>query len=161
MKIDDKSLDNLTYAEVMEILHSYSSKQEQCLLSLNHDMDAYSRLPSSNARDSFYVRAKVSHQKNSVRNELTFEKGAIFHVVDTLPHGYPRMWRVERVGSKGEMEEVGLLPISLSPAEVMENAATSLPRFFQNFSPKQNRRNGIHTVDEHTCLLYTSDAADE
>jgi len=39
-KIGNKSVDNLTYAEVMEILHSYTHhSEEQCILSLHHNMD--------------------------------------------------------------------------------------------------------------------------
>ena len=59
-------------------------------------------------------RTRFPHQKKSARNELTFDKGQIFHVVDTLPLGHAGMWRVERVGSKGETGEMGLVPISLT-----------------------------------------------
>ena len=58
-------------------------------------------------------RTKFPYQKKSVRNELTFEKGHVFHVVDTLPLGHAGMWRVEKVGSKGEIGEMGLVPLSL------------------------------------------------
>ena len=38
-QIGNKPVDNLTYAEVVEILHSYTHSGEQCILSLHHNMD--------------------------------------------------------------------------------------------------------------------------
>lgn len=39
------------------------------------------------ARDNFYVKAKIAHKSRQPWSELSFEKGDVFHVVDTLPAG--------------------------------------------------------------------------
>ena len=59
--------------------------------------------------------ALYSHRRKSrnSRAELLFERGAIFHVLDTLPLGQPGMWHVERLDQRGETVEVGLIPTLL------------------------------------------------
>ena len=48
-------------------------------------------------------------RKKSVRNELTFKKGHIFRMVDTLPLGHTGMGS----GAKEDIGEMGLVPLSL------------------------------------------------
>ena len=63
----------------------------------------YSKVPKD-MRDNFHVRAKYSHTKRSgIHNELLFEKGTIFHVLDTLPakRRGKGMWLVNRLNCKG------------------------------------------------------------
>ena len=75
----------------------------------------YSKVPK-HMRDNFYVRAKYSHTKRSgLRNELLFDKGTIFNVVDTLPTKQKGrgVWRVSRINAKGEVVEAGFVPTKL------------------------------------------------
>ena len=44
-------------------------------------------------RDSFYVKANISY-KSRARSELSFEKGDVFHVTDTLPSGGKHVYTV-------------------------------------------------------------------
>lgn len=67
-------------------------------------------------RDNFYVRAKYAHTKRSgIPNELLFEKGTIFNVVDTLPDQQKEkgMWRVNKINCLGEVVEAGFVPTRL------------------------------------------------
>ena len=69
-------------------------------------------------------------------DELSFEKGTIFHVMDTLPSWQLGAWHVERIGSHGEVMETGFVPTVISPTEMVETRmATSLPiSILQGFS---------------------------
>lgn len=44
------------------------------------------------------------------QNELTFRKGEIFNVRDTMYQGLIGYWQAQRVGKNGQMLERGVLP---------------------------------------------------
>ena len=78
----------------------------------------YTRLleNDSSHRDNFYVRSKMSYQRPPVRGGsqlLSYEKGDIFHVFDTLPTDHLGMWNVKKLNSRGEAIETGLIPVEV------------------------------------------------
>ena len=78
----------------------------------------YTRLleNDSSHRDNFYIRSKMSYQRPPVRGGsqlLSYEKGDIFHVFDTLPTDHLGMWNVKKLNSRGEAIETGLIPVEV------------------------------------------------
>ena len=71
----------------------------------------YGKLPSTQTRDNFFVRAKFDHVKK-YRGQLTFKKGDIFRITDTLPSApHEGTWRCEKLDSKGNGKEKGFIPL--------------------------------------------------
>ena len=63
VQVGVKAVDNKTYAEVVELFDYYREREEkgQSVITVEHNMEGYSQLPSSHARDNFYVRYLVSN----------------------------------------------------------------------------------------------------
>ena len=47
---------------------------------------------------------------------LSYEKGDIFCVFDTLPLDHVGMWNVKKLNSRGEAIETGLIPVEVRSA---------------------------------------------
>jgi hypothetical protein len=86
---------------------------------------------------------------------LSYEKGDIFYVFDTLPLDHLGMWNVKKINSRGEAIETGLIPVEVrsvgcyicdvisiysnfisifSPSETGEGASTLPPWIAKNYS---------------------------
>ena len=85
----------------------------------------YTRLLAneSSRRDNFYVRSKMSYQRPTVRGGgnqlLSYEKGDIFYVFDTLPLDHVGMWNVKKINSRGEGIEAGLIPVEVRSVNLL------------------------------------------
>ena len=99
----------MTYAEAMEIMDKCNIVGKQCLLQVKYNREGMSGLLTAHflrsfmhacmlilhctgyekieSRDNFHVKAKIAHKSRQPWSELSFEKGDVFHVVDTLPAG--------------------------------------------------------------------------
>ena len=58
----------------------------------------------------FLNRANFDHFDKSSGNELSFRKGEIFNVRDTMYQGLIGAWQAKRVGKKGQLLDQGILP---------------------------------------------------
>lgn len=47
---------------------------------------------------------------------LSYEKGDIFHVFDTLPRDQVGVWHVKKLNSRGEAIETGFIPVEVRSA---------------------------------------------
>lgn len=56
-------------------------------------------------------RTHFSHESTG-KGELSFRKGEVFHVVDTLYNGKPGSWLVYRLGRNGQEIQRGVIPNS-------------------------------------------------
>ena len=59
---------------------------------------------------NFYCRANFDYFDKSQSNELTFRKGEIFNVRDTMYQGLIGAWQAKRVGRNGRLLDQGILP---------------------------------------------------
>ena len=55
-------------------------------------------------------RVNFDHAERANANELTFRKGEIFNVRDTMYQGLIGYWQAQRVGKNAQMLERGVLP---------------------------------------------------
>lgn len=103
-----------------------------------------------------------SHKKviTGMPKELTFNTGTIFKVIDTLPAGMGKFWRVKRVDAYGNDKEEGFVPIEncLNEITFISPITSSLPNIFRNSAKRLNShpgpdafhslRNDMHNVYE-------------
>ncbi|EDV21352.1 uncharacterized protein TRIADDRAFT_60291 [Trichoplax adhaerens] len=59
--------------------------------------------------DSFYIRCNFDYDGIAL-NELTFKKGEIFHVRDTMYNGVIGSWQAQRVDCRGVEKDYGIIP---------------------------------------------------
>ncbi|PRD31097.1 UNVERIFIED_CONTAM: Tjp1 [Trichonephila clavipes] len=59
------------------------------------------------------------------KGELSFRKGEVFHVVDTLYNGKPGSWLVFRLGRNGQEFQRGIIPNSSRAKELAQMQQTS------------------------------------
>lgn len=123
----------MTYSEAMELLNKYHKTGKQCLLQVKYDKEGYQKLDAF-SRDNFYVKAKKAY-KSRARQELSFEEGDIFHVIDTKPTGHTdltNMWQVEKLNCRGHIISTGCIPIALEQDDYVGLSSSgyqSLPNF--------------------------------
>ena len=103
-----------------------------------------------------------AHKKviTGMPKELTFNAGTIFKVIDTLPAGMGKFWRVIHIDAYGNDKEEGFVPIEncLSETNFISPITSSLPNIFRSSAKRLNShpgpeafhslRNDIHNVYE-------------
>ena len=60
----------------------------------------------------------MSYQRpvRGVNQLISYEKGDIFYVFDTLPLDHVGVWHVKKLNSKGEAIETGFIPVEIRSA---------------------------------------------
>ncbi|TSM52320.1 Tight junction protein ZO-1 [Bagarius yarrelli] len=71
--------------------------------------DVYRRIVESDVGDSFYIRTHFEYEKESPYG-LSFNKGEVFRVVDTLYNGKLGSWLAIRIGKNHQEVERGIIP---------------------------------------------------
>lgn len=65
----------------------------------------------------------MSYQRPTVRGGgnqlLSYEKGDIFYIFDTLPLDHVGMWNVKKINSRGESIETGLIPVEVRSVNLL------------------------------------------
>lgn len=69
----------------------------------------YRRIVESDVGDSFYIRTHFEYEKESPYG-LSFNKGEVFRVVDTLYNGKLGSWLAIRIGKSHKEVERGIIP---------------------------------------------------
>ncbi|KAG7322992.1 hypothetical protein KOW79_014338 [Hemibagrus wyckioides] len=81
--------------------------------------DVYKDIVASGRGDNFYIRTHFEHEKDAPQS-LSFSRGDIFKVVDTLYDGKLGSWLAIRTDKDNQLLERGVIP-SKSRAEQMAN----------------------------------------
>ncbi|KAK2823811.1 hypothetical protein Q7C36_020411 [Tachysurus vachellii] len=81
--------------------------------------DVYKDIVASGRGDNFYIRTHFEHEKDSPQS-LSFSRGDVFKVVDTLYDGKLGSWLAIRTDKDNQLQERGVIP-SKSRAEQMAN----------------------------------------
>ncbi|MCI4388628.1 hypothetical protein PGIGA_G00088210 [Pangasianodon gigas] len=81
--------------------------------------DVYKDIVASGRGDNFYIRTHFDHEKDTPQG-LSFSRGDIFKVVDTLYDGKLGSWLAIRTDRDNQLQERGVIP-SKSRAEQMAN----------------------------------------
>ncbi|MFT7813546.1 tight junction protein ZO-2 isoform X2 [Arapaima gigas] len=85
--------------------------------------EVYKDIMASGRGDSFFIRTHFEYEKE-IPQGLSFSRGEIFKVVDTLYDGKLGNWLAIRVGRDNQLLEKGIIP-NKSRADQMANVQTS------------------------------------
>ncbi|XP_047219992.1 tight junction protein ZO-1 isoform X8 [Girardinichthys multiradiatus] len=88
--------------------------------------DVYRRIVESDVGDSFYIRTHFEYEKESSYG-LSFNKGEVFRVVDTLYNGKLGSWLAIRIGKNHQEVERGIIP-NKNRAEQLSSVQYTLPK---------------------------------
>ncbi|XP_017344415.2 tight junction protein ZO-2a isoform X1 [Ictalurus punctatus] len=94
-------------------------KGEDVTILAQRKPDVYKDIVESGRGDNFYIRTHFEHEKDSPQS-LSFSRGDIFKVIDTLYDGKLGSWLAIRTDRDNQLQEKGLIP-SKSRAEQMAN----------------------------------------
>ncbi|NWH62157.1 ZO3 protein, partial [Geococcyx californianus] len=108
LQVNDTSFQNLTREEAVEHLMSLPPG-EDIVLWIQSKQDIYRKMISSNVGDSFYIRTHFDFEKDTPSG-LSFIRGNVFHVLDTMYQGRLGNWLAVRMGRDLQEQDKGIIP---------------------------------------------------
>ncbi|NXB01873.1 ZO3 protein, partial [Cnemophilus loriae] len=108
LQVNDTSFQNLTREEAVEYLMALPPGEEVTLWTQSKQ-DIYRKMISSNVGDSFYIRTHFDFEKDTPSG-LSFVRGDVFHVLDTMYRGRLGNWLAVRMGRDLQEQEKGIIP---------------------------------------------------
>ncbi|NXR55639.1 ZO3 protein, partial [Hippolais icterina] len=108
LQVNDTSFQNLTREEAVEYLMALPPGEEVTLWTQSKQ-DIYRKMISSNVGDSFYIRTHFDFEKDTPSG-LSFVRGDVFHVLDTMYRGRLGSWLAVRMGRDLQEQEKGIIP---------------------------------------------------
>nr|XP_009930578.1 PREDICTED: tight junction protein ZO-3-like [Opisthocomus hoazin] len=141
--VNDTSFQNLTREEALEYLMRLPPGKDVTLRTQSKQ-DIYRKVISSSVGDSFYIRTHFDFEKDTPSG-LSFVRGDVFHVLDTMYRGRLGSWLAARVGRDLQEQDKGIIPnqssghlgerpvVILGPiADIaMQKLSTELPELFE------------------------------
>ncbi|KAI8503114.1 Tight junction protein ZO-2 [Branchiostoma belcheri] len=85
------------------------SLQDEIRIVAQDRKDKYDKILEMGSGDSFYIRTHFNYEKQG-KEELSFKKGDIFHIRDTLHQGVVGSWLAVRIGKNNLETERGVIP---------------------------------------------------
>ncbi|GFG33860.1 hypothetical protein Cfor_12812, partial [Coptotermes formosanus] len=117
LKVNDMDMKGVTREEAVLFLLSL---QDQIDLIVQYRKDEYEQIVASQRGDSFHIKAHFNYDQPN-KGEMSFRKGDVFHVVDTLHNGVVGSWQVYRIGENNQEVQKGIIP-NKSRAEELATA---------------------------------------
>ncbi|XP_075632403.1 tight junction protein ZO-3 isoform X1 [Balearica regulorum gibbericeps] len=108
LQVNDTSFQNLTREEAVEYLMSLPPGEDITLWTQSKQ-DIYRKMISSNVGDSFYIRTHFDFEKDAPSG-LSFVRGDVFHVLDTMYRGRLGSWLAVRMGRDLQEQDKGIIP---------------------------------------------------
>ncbi|NWY59514.1 ZO3 protein, partial [Chionis minor] len=108
LKVNDTSFQNLTREEAVEYLMRLPPGEDITLWTQNKQ-DIYRKVTSSKVGDSFYIRTHFDFEKDTPSG-LSFVRGDVFHVLDTMYQGRLGSWLAVRMGRDLQEQDKGIIP---------------------------------------------------
>ncbi|NWH82609.1 ZO3 protein, partial [Piaya cayana] len=108
LQVNDTSFQNLTREGAVEYLMSLPPG-EDITLWIQSKQDIYRKMISSNVGDSFYIRTHFDFEKDTPSG-LSFVRGNVFHVLDTMYRGKLGNWLAVRMGRDLQEQDKGIIP---------------------------------------------------
>ncbi|CAG0880498.1 unnamed protein product [Darwinula stevensoni] len=84
-------------------------KANQIDLIVQYRKAEYEDIVARQRGDSFYIKTHFNHEQPQ-KGEMTFRRGDIFHVIDTLHNGVVGAWQVFRIGRNNQETQGGVIP---------------------------------------------------
>lgn len=108
LKVNNVKMKGVTREEAVLYLLSVHNQID---LLVQYCKNEYDEILLNQKGDSFYIRANFNHQPAATdTNELTIEKGDIFHVTNTLFNGVVGHWYVSKLNENREEITRGTIP---------------------------------------------------
>nr|CAD7440587.1 unnamed protein product [Timema bartmani] len=143
LKVNDMDMKCVTREEAVLFLLSL---QDQIDLIVQHRKDEYEQIVASQRGDSFHIKAHFNYDQPN-KGEMSFRKGDVFHVVDTLHNGVVGSWQVFRIGRNNQEVQKGIIP-NKSRAEELATAQFNATKKEMSTSESRGsffrRRRGSH-----------------
>ncbi|XP_063232156.1 LOW QUALITY PROTEIN: tight junction protein ZO-1 [Bacillus rossius redtenbacheri] len=143
LKVNDMDMKGVTREEAVLFLLSLN---DQIDLIVQHRKDEYEQIVASQRGDSFHIKAHFNYDQPN-KGEMSFRKGDVFHVVDTLHNGVVGSWQVFRIGRNNQEVQKGIIP-NKSRAEELATAQFNATKKEMSASESRGsffrRRRGSH-----------------
>ncbi|NXW46788.1 ZO3 protein, partial [Nyctiprogne leucopyga] len=108
LQVNGTSFQNLTREEAVQYLMSLPLGEDITLWT-QRKQDIYRKMISSNVGDSFYIRTHFDFEKDTPSG-LSFIRGDVFHVLDTMYQGKLGSWLAVRMGRDLQEQDKGIIP---------------------------------------------------
>ncbi|XP_053321292.1 tight junction protein ZO-1 isoform X3 [Spea bombifrons] len=125
LRVNNVDFTNIIREEAVLFLLDLPKGEEVTILA-QKKKDVYRRIVESDVGDSFYIRTHFEYEKESPYG-LSFNKGEIFRVVDTLYNGKLGSWLAIRIGRNHKEVERGIIP-NKNRAEQLASVQYTLPK---------------------------------
>uniref|UniRef100_A0A5S6NZG0 TRAF-interacting protein with FHA domain-containing protein A n=1 Tax=Xenopus tropicalis TaxID=8364 RepID=A0A5S6NZG0_XENTR len=108
LQVNDTSFHNLTREDAVQYLMGLPQNEDVIFLTQGKE-DIYRKMIKSNVGDSFYIRTHFDYESDAPSG-LSFTRGEIFHIVDTMYRGKIGSWLAVRVARDLKEKEKGIIP---------------------------------------------------
>lgn len=108
LQVNERVFQNVTREEAIKYLLELPAGEEVTLHTQNKQ-DIYRKMVKSNVGDSFYIRTHFDFEKDTPSG-LSFTRGEVFHVVDTMYRGKLGSWLAVRMGKNLQEQDKGIIP---------------------------------------------------
>ncbi|XP_060709879.1 tight junction protein ZO-1 isoform X1 [Hemiscyllium ocellatum] len=125
LRVNNVDFANIIREEAVLFLLDLPKGDEVTILA-QQKKDVYRRIVESDVGDSFYIRTHFDYEKESPYG-LSFNRGEVFRVVDTLYNGKLGSWLAIRIGKNHKEVERGIIP-NRNRAEQMSSVQYTLPK---------------------------------
>uniref|UniRef100_A0A7N6B3Q2 Tight junction protein 3 n=1 Tax=Anabas testudineus TaxID=64144 RepID=A0A7N6B3Q2_ANATE len=108
LQVNKVDFSHFTREEAANFLLNIQSG-ERIEMCTQNKMDLYRKIMKSNLADNFYIRTHFDHEAQGPIG-LSFTRGEVFRVVDTMHHGKLGSWLVTRMGNNLHEMDKGTIP---------------------------------------------------
>uniref|UniRef100_A0A8D0HGC4 Tight junction protein 3 n=1 Tax=Sphenodon punctatus TaxID=8508 RepID=A0A8D0HGC4_SPHPU len=108
LQVNEALFQSLTREEAVQYLLELPPGEDVVILTQSKE-DIYRKMIKSNVGDSFYIRTHFDFEKDAPSG-LSFTRGDVFHVVDTLYRGKTGSWLAVRMGKDLQKLDKGIIP---------------------------------------------------
>nr|XP_033812599.1 tight junction protein ZO-3 isoform X2 [Geotrypetes seraphini]XP_033812600.1 tight junction protein ZO-3 isoform X2 [Geotrypetes seraphini] len=114
LQVNETSFQNMIREEAVQYLMNLPQYEDVILLTQGKQ-DIYRKMVKSNVGDSFHIRTHFDYEADTPSG-LSFTRGEVFHVVDTMYRGKLGSWLAVRMGKDLQELKKGIIP-NISRAE--------------------------------------------
>uniref|UniRef100_A0A8C5SZB1 Tight junction protein 3 n=1 Tax=Laticauda laticaudata TaxID=8630 RepID=A0A8C5SZB1_LATLA len=107
-QVNEKPFQNLIREDAVQYLMELLPGEE-VTFHVQNKQDIYKKMVKSNLGDSFYIRTHFDFEKDTP-SALSFTRGEVFHVVDTMYRGKLGSWLALRMGKELQELDKGIIP---------------------------------------------------
>uniref|UniRef100_A0A1I7S7E3 Tight junction protein ZO-1 n=2 Tax=Bursaphelenchus xylophilus TaxID=6326 RepID=A0A1I7S7E3_BURXY len=160
-EVNGQSFKGKTREEAVEMLLNLA---DDVTVKYENSLDDFYLVKNYQLGDSFYIRTLFSHLKKTMKNEVCFSEGDIFHVTDTLHNGSVGMWQVQKVYSSLDQDQKpeemqGVIPNArnadvLAKQETADYSTISRTLFRKRVGPKKIKPGDAQTKAELGLPAY-------